>query len=431
MSSGSWSVKPPWRPLESWRENPERLAWLVMLVSFAVFLALLVAIPAAAIYGVEHVSVALDAQLDATIGTVRYHASRVAEPIAVTGARGGIKEGSVIEAAGDSTQGTLKFISPDNPDSALGSVRIYANTTLQIEKIREPFFQRSSRPYLLRIFLESGQATIFNDSGTARPLRVELVTPHGQAIMATAGAYEVSVTEQRTDITVRSGAAELTNGAGQEAVLDSTVRAWMTSDMLEQESASAQQNLIRPGSYAESWESYYFTPENVTRGEVQFLESDGRNVAFFTRQAAENYHTEVGITQQINNDVNVYESLVLKFDVKLLNQNLAGGGTVGTEYPLRVEITFTDIYGNDRTWGQGFYYLDPTTDEDPQNDYWQTDDGLKIPAFQWYTYESPNLIQYWRKLAQPTPAARINSIRLYASGWNYQSIISDVYLLAQ
>lgn len=431
MSSDTWTVESASRSLSRWRDNPERLAWLVIFTSFAIFLVLLVAIPAATMYAVENLTVSLDAQLDATIGTVRYHASRASEPIAVSGGRGGIVEGSVIEAAGDSTQGTVKFITPESPESALGSIRIYSNTTLQIEKIREPLFQRSGRPYLLRIFLEKGQATIFNDSGTARPLRVELVTPHGEATMTVAGAYEVSVVEYGTDIAVRSGLAELENSSGDQIAIDSSLRARMTAEAIQPESASAQQNLVRTGSYTENWESYYFAPENVTRGEVQFLERDGRDVAFFTRQADENYHTEVGITQQINSDVNVYESLVLKFDVKLLNQNLAAGGTVGTEYPLRVEIAFTDVYGNERTWGQGFYYLDPTTDDDPQNDYWQTDGGLKIPAFQWYTFESPNLIQLWQALDQPTPAARINSIRLYASGWNYQSIISDVYLLAQ
>jgi hypothetical protein len=53
--------------------------------------------------------------------------------------------------------------------------------------------------------------------------------------------------------------------------------------------------------------------------------------------------------------------------------------------------------------------------------------GEKIPPFNWYTYQSPNLME----LLSDTRPARINSIRIYASGWNYQSMVSEVYLFAQ
>jgi hypothetical protein len=34
------------------------------------------------------------------------------------------------------------------------------------------------------------------------------------------------------------------------------------------------------------------------------------------------------------------------------------------------------------------------------------------------------------ELANTRPA-RINSVRIYASGWNYQSMVSEVYLVAE
>jgi hypothetical protein len=152
------------------------------------------------------------------------------------------------------------------------------------------------------------------------------------------------------------------------------------------------------------------------------MERDGRRVAYFVRQGEDNVPTEVGIRQAIGRDVNVYDKLHLQLDVKLLFQSLAGAGYLSSEYPLRVEISYTDIYGKSGlTWGHGFYF------RDPENENWQIVGGEQIPPFNWYTYRSPNLME----LLKDTRPARIDSIRIYASGWNYQSMVSEVYLVAE
>jgi hypothetical protein len=170
----------------------------------------------------------------------------------------------------------------------------------------------------------------------------------------------------------------------------------------------------------DTWESYVIA-QNVTPGRVSIMERDGRRVAYFIRQGEDNVPTEVGIRQHIGRDVNVYDSLILQLDVKLLFQSLPGAGYLSSEYPLRVEITYTDIYGKQLAWGHGFYY------RDPENENWQIINGEKIPPFTWYTYRSPNLME----LLKDTRPARIDSIRIYASGWNYQSMVSEVYLFAE
>ena len=45
---------------------------------------------------------------------------------------------------------------------------------------------------------------------------------------------------------------------------------------------------------------------------------------------------------------------------------------------------------------------------------------------EWFTYVSGNIIEELKQ--QGTPPARINSIRIYASGHNYQSMVSEVDL---
>jgi hypothetical protein len=155
---------------------------------------------------------------------------------------------------------------------------------------------------------------------------------------------------------------------------------------------------------------------------VSIIERDGRRVAYFVRQGEDNVPTEVGITQEMGKDVNVFDKLFLQLDVKLLFQSLPGAGYLSSEFPMRVEIEYTDIYGKEGlTWGHGFYY------RDPENENWQVVNGQKIPAFNWYTYRSPNLME----LLQETRPARIDRVRVYASGWNYQSMVSEVLLTAE
>jgi hypothetical protein len=139
----------------------------------------------------------------------------------------------------------------------------------------------------------------------------------------------------------------------------------------------------------------------------------------------EKLHTEVGISQLLEQPVNVYDDLRIQVDTKILFQSLPGAGSLNSEFPLRVEIAYRDIYGKELTWGHGFYYREPEEGEP----YPPVSNGTRVRQGQWYTYLSPNLIELLD--AQGTRPAMITSIRLYASGHNYQSMASEVYLLAE
>lgn len=405
------------------RENPERLAWIVLLASFAVFLMLAITVPLAVRYGIEFTTVAQNATLDPTQGTVLLYTPNSTEPIAITELRNDVPEGSTVEAGDSPTQATIRLISEGDSDEALGSVQIFSGTRLRVAKLRSPMFEMSGQPYQVRLKLTRGQARIFTNSGQQRPLAVWLETPHGEIALST-GSYQIAVTDAQTDITVSSGDATLVKEGMEPLAVSSGLRAWMTLDTRADAAVSAAQNLLRNGNFTESmkdtWESYVIA-QNVTPGKVSIMERDGRRVAYFVRQGEDNVPTEVGIHQTINKDVNVYDKLYLQLDVKLLFQSLSGAGYLSSEYPLRVEITYTDIYGKQLTWGHGFYY------RDPDNPNWKIVNGEKIPPFNWYTYRSPNLLD----LLKETRPARIDAVRVYASGWNYQSMVSEVYLLAE
>jgi hypothetical protein len=406
------------------RENPERLAWAVLLTCFAVFLVLLVTVPLTLRYFVQHATSPQTATLDPTQGTVLLYQPGATEPVAITELRKDVVEGSTIVAGDGPTQASLRLISENDEDEALGSVQLYTGTRVQILRMRSPMFEMSSEPYQVQLRLDQGQARVFTNSGRQRPLSVEIVTPHGSILLDT-GSFQIAVTDEQTDITVSSGSATLAKAGQTDLPVTEGLRAWMTADSLADAPAPAAQNLLRNGNFSEpmrdSWESYVIA-QNVTPGKVNIMERDGRRVAYFVRQGEDNVPTEVGIRQGIDRDVNVYDKLHLQLDVKLLFQSLPGAGYLSSEYPLRIEITYTDIYGKSGlTWGHGFYF------RDPENENWQIVGGEQIPPFNWYTYRSPNLME----LLQDTRPARIDSIRIYASGWNYQSMVSEAFLVAE
>jgi hypothetical protein len=416
----------PNEQVAKWRQNPERLAWIVLLSSFAIFIVLAITIPLTVRYVMRYATVRQEARLEPTLGTLHYYSSPAAEAVAVTSIKEGIGEGSRIVAAEESTQGSLAFIS-DSTDTVLGSVQLYAGATLDVLRVRRPLFASSPEPYYVRLRLEKGQARVFSNSEEidVRPLQVDLETPHG-VIALGSGSYQVSVNEEQTEVTVRSGRAVLTHPDDGSITINAEQSAWIRADAVADAPEPAARNLLRNGDFSEpeldAWQTNIIA-KDVTPGIVKVDEGDGRWVALFFRDGEDNVPTEVGITQIVEKDVNVYDELRIQLDVKLLHQSLPGAGYLSTEFPLRVEMTYTDIYGKVLTWGHGFYY------RDPENENWQIVNGEKIPPYSWYTYRSPNLIEELEK--NGTRPARVNSVRIYASGWNYQSMVSEVYLVAE
>ncbi|MGL4649067.1 MAG: hypothetical protein ACRC1H_06650 [Caldilineaceae bacterium] len=423
----------PWSSRAArWRENPEQMAWVVLLASFSVFALLAITLPLLAIYTVNQATVAQTARIEPTQGTLLLYENSRSEPIAITSARENIAEGARLVAADEATQATLSLNSDPATGETLGSVQLYSGSDMTLERLRRPIFNRSREPFSTRMTLENGQARIFTSPSDHRAIAVELLTPHGAMILQP-GTYQVSVSAEDTEITVRAGEAAVTADAARSSeplLIVAGQRAWMNADEVSGQVTTLEQNLVRNGSFTppvlDDWPSYQVAEASTTPGKVQFSEGeDGRLVAQFIRMGEEKLHTEVGITQQVAQAVNVYDDLRIQLDVQVLFQSLPGAGSLNSEFPLRVEIAYTDIYGKDLTWGHGFYYREPEEGEP----YPPVTNGTRVRQGQWFTYLSPDLIELLD--TQGTRPATINSIRLYASGHNYQSMASEVYLLAE
>jgi hypothetical protein len=185
----------------------------------------------------------------------------------------------------------------------------------------------------------------------------------------------------------------------------------------------AERDLIVNGDFREplekGWVSYDEREEpDEAGGRVEIVTSGARQAVLFQRLGENIHHGETGIIQTIDRDIRDYGVLELRLSVMLLYQSLSGGGTRHSEYPIMVRLDYKDAYGNANHWVQGFYY------ENPAN--YSTIDGLEIPGTVWYSYESGNLME----ILDVKPS-HLTSIRIYASGHDYQSMVTEVELVAK
>ena len=409
-------------PLPRWRERPERVAWIVLLGSFALFLILLIGIPLGLRNLYHSAAIEQSLRFETTIGTVLLYPPRSDQPIALTERRDGIGEGSRLETRGAATQGALGLPVNSLSDELMGTILLYPNTSLEILRSRRPYFAGSNQPYTVRLRLLEGQVRIFTKSALNRPVEVQIETPHGEALLEE-GNYAFLVNVDSTEVVVKQGVASISQREQDSVVIQPGLRSWIQEDGTTLPPVPAEHNLLRDGAFGgqlgQDWEGY-FDPPYTTPGTVTFLEQDGRQVARFYRIGEDGIHTEVGIRQVVNEAVHSYDSLVVRLDVKLNWQTLAGAGEKSSEFPLRVEITYTDIYSKVETWGWGFYNTDPRPD-------YPLFGGEQIELFTWHSFESGNLIEE----LEATRPARIDSIRIYASGWNYEALASDVGLIVE
>jgi hypothetical protein len=195
---------------------------------------------------------------------------------------------------------------------------------------------------------------------------------------------------------------------------------------------SAAQNLIENGDFQQPLSTGWLTSTVVLTSQVkpptvEVVEAGGRSaVRLVRREQDTGNHTEVAIQQRLDQDVRDFDRLEVALDVMLEFQSLSAGGQQSSEFPVIVRLDYKDLWGSDKFWTHGFYYqneagypvaLDP----------WGRPSGEQIPQGVWYPYESGNLIDL---LGENRPA-QVTGLTVYASGWNYESLVSEIQLIVE
>lgn len=406
----------------SYHNHPERTAWIVTLGSLVILCSLLGGVLWGGRWYLNTAKDRLTTNVASIGGTVLVRSGETASPLAILPNSQMVVDQATIVSTDEGSQAVLTFFEES-------TITLYGNTTLVIHASNRPRFRWSKALPRIEIEILSGRIRATPAKGHDQ-LTFVIRTPHAETTLSQ-GSYAVEANNELTQVTVREGAATVSS-QGNTVALQKGERSAIPQNQPPSEATAAEQDLVHNGDFSDNslagWESDIFVPDNA-QGRVNATVSldriDGRFVVLLKSTGEDNIHTDAAIEQQINKDVQDFQSLRINVDIQLNEQSLPGGGFQGSEFPILIKLSYKDAEGNDRDWYRGFYYATP-----PGNYilYDQVDNASEqISRNLWYPYESENLLA---TLGDIKPVY-VKSIRIYASGWLYDSMVTNVQLLAQ
>ena len=393
------------------RRDPQKVAWAILLASFFVFCALAVAIPLAIRWWVINAEDSHEVTLEVISGTVLVRDKGFPPDVGVTSERK-VPEGSVIRTDANS-KALLTFFDDSR-------VTIFPSSEVRLIKARSPSFDLSPRPNTITVEQNAGRIRVGPALPTSRPTDWQVITPHSQ-ISLSEGSYSVMVSNEASEIAVRRGEATV-EAKDRRTSLPLGKRVVVALGEGPSDLLPAAHNLIINDDFSRGlfgWRTYPTSaPEGLERGEAEVATFEGRQVLRLYRPGEDTVHTEAGIIQEVDQDVSDYLSLQLRLDVRVNSHSLGGGGYLSSEYPVIVRIDYEDEYGSAAHWYHGFYCQNIHNNK--------TLNGEEIRCGVWYPYEETNLLE----ILEPPPFY-IRSVQIYASGWNYDSLVAEIGLLVE
>ncbi|MBM4422415.1 MAG: hypothetical protein FJ030_03355 [Chloroflexi bacterium] len=409
----------------------ERRAWGIMIAAFITFCALVITTPLGINWFLRAAEASQEVSITLISGTVFLTQPGATLPQAVVETVPNVAVASRIDSEAGS-QAAVSFYAPDQT-TALGSLQIYGGSSVELREMHSPRFEWSDRPHRMTIEMQRGRARVSLAVNVSRAIIIALQTPHGEVLLDQPGSYSVEVTAQMTEVAVHDGEAVVTaegNSVELAPGQRTTLRPGQTLEV-----ATGDRNLIANGDFAAplspaDWNPYIerYDP-NDAEGQIEITVDAGRKAIHFYRPGSN--WGRVGIQQKINRDVRDYQSLRLHLAVRVVSQNISVCGSMGSECPLIVKIDYTDLAGNKNEWIQGFYYADDPSGVLPPLCIacsGQKNNHVRIQRSVWFSYDSPDLITLFRNAGR-TPAV-INAIAIYSEGHFFESLVSEIELLA-
>lgn len=408
----------------------EGLAWLVLLLSFFLCITLATGIPLGIRWFVLNGMRPLKIMLEPRAGAVTYQPPGSDSLIVVEHAIEVEPRGQV--ELGTDGDALLLYYDPDEDQAAVGTVQLYNSTTLVVGSARTPRFDASQKPHHIELQALRALNMRPSISGNGRTVELLAQTPQG-SIHLEEGYFHLIVEQDQTELTVLSGRATVTDPATEESLmLVPLQRTQITTEALG-EIYVGERDILRSrnGGFesplGEYWTVYQDAPtKEEDQGTIRQSQLDEETQLVYFSRAGQNW-AEIGIRQEINQDIREAASLRIRARVRIDTQTLPVCGSLGTECPIMIHVEFVDAEsGGVREWLQGFYFAEGDNDPLCQACTWKALHE-KIPQNVWYDYDSDDLLPLLQEQGL-TPAA-IHAVEVYASGWTYGSAIDKIAIL--
>ncbi|MFO7918264.1 MAG: hypothetical protein R6V13_09305 [Anaerolineae bacterium] len=402
-------------------ENPRRVAWIVLLTAFFVFCLIVTTVPLGVRYHVLHAEEKREASVESLAGTVIVEppVGRGFVPLE-SGEDMQVAEGSVVRVD-ETSEAMITFF-----DQSF--VRLFPGTTVRLELMRSPRYEAGRSPNGIHVGLSGGQIHVGTALSSEAPLDFGVATLHAEASLVADGSYALEATNRRSGITVYARGRARVSGAednGDSVELMPRQRTEVAFGQSPNPPVDAARNLVVNGDFSEGLEKgwHAFNDQGTDGGDVDgtfsLVVDEGRRAVELSRTGGHGNHCETVLEQTIDRTIaEPVSSLVVRANVKVRYQSLSGGGYLSSEYPLMIRLTYRDVYDSEAEWVRGFYYQN--VEENP------TTFGVQVPHDRWYLFQSENLLE-----TLPIRPYRIIRLRVYASGWDYESLVSDINLIVE
>lgn len=414
------------------RQNPERLAWRILLASFLVFLILCASTIYLTQWYLFRSMTEMRVTLKAARGTVTITLPTTREEIAVSGERSGLTAGTTIRTDTNS-QAVLTFLGRQS-DEPIASVVVLRDSEIVLQQALAPRFGLNRNPFMIAIQALSGRSEILILRPNERGLALMVTSPHATIALREVGHYALEVTDQRTRVSTQKGLATVTDLASGTTINLTSNR----QTLLGQSSNNgppvleAEISLLRNSDFSQGVDTaWQLTSVGDPAGKVYGAAIEGRPSLVLDRSQS-NWpdlqldHGETRLTQEVNADVSTYDYLEIRGAFYVEEQSLSTCGIEGSECPMMIRLDYLDANGTERVFIHGFYaYYNPGLNFPLACDTCRTEhEGISMRT--WFTYRSGNLINILPPDQRP---AYIQRLSFYASGHAYKVYVAEMDLL--
>ncbi len=394
------------------RAHPERTAWVVVLIAFAIFCLLVVCVPLGARHLLLYSTKGHPATLRTLEGTVVVDNPATGNEYSVTKDQTRtLGEGTVI-SLDDNSRAVLDFFDGS-------SLHLLPGSRVSIERMQGRRFGLGLSPNTIWLRIVSGRVKVVTSGTPDAPgldFRLRCLLLDTELAITTDGVYGVEVEPDGAEVFANRGSA-VVSANGKSVQLVASERATIEAGHQPIGPLFDAREMVDNADFDDGlagWEVYNDQGNDggdVPGMAVQVVDGGLPAVRFF-RTGSNRNHCETVLSQTIGRELpDPVSSLEVRASFKLANQSLSGGGVLGSEYPLMIRLLYRDVYGSENTWVQGFYYENPLGNPVASSAKW-------YPRGSWELFESGNLLE----TLDPKPF-EIISIQVYASGWDYESMI--------
>jgi hypothetical protein len=406
----------------------EVTAWAVLLGALALFALCLVGIPYLLLQFAQRATVGEEAVVESKDGSVMLESSTgITLVLASTQRKPDVPEGITV-----TTYPKAKAFIRLFDDSV---VHLRPGTAVGLRQMRQPRFEAGGSGRRIRLYARpaNGGPAVLTVGTTDGDLLLEVDTPQGQVRVGPGAQARLQITDEAMSVVGVAGEVQVA-GAGQTLWLENNQRTTVPTGQAPSPPTGDPEPVVRNGEFDAPvedppWELRYDPVTEASRVVPDTL-SDDRSVIRFERTGSAGRPGDIYFRQPLVRDVADDTHLSISADLRVLAQELAGGGIRATEFPVIVSlIYYTDENDDPQVWQTGFY-AKPLAEDDSTSTALDEQITQQVPLGEWYAFDSGNLFDSanprgFEALGLPRPT-RLGRIEVKASGHDLESEVDQV-----